>query len=503
MTIRQMEPDTRTAPATGTTPTTRTAARPTPSRGSSSMPSSSPGSAAETRRGGAAGVAVTAALGGLLFGFDTGIISGALLFIRDDFHLGTVGQQVMVAILLLGAIAGVVAAGQVLDRIGRKRTLTVLAAIFTVAAVGSGLAPDAGVLMAARFVLGLAVGASSVAVPVYVAEIAPTSARGRMVSMYQFLVTVGIFVAYLVGYALSGGGHWRWMLGIAAVPSAVMLLGVLRLPESPRWLLARGRTERARAALERFHAAEDVDRELASLREGAATETRISYRELFRPRLRRATLLGVAVAATNQLVGVNAVIYYAPTMLVDAGFGDSASLLSSVGIGAANMVCALVALLVIDRVGRRPLLLSGIAVVVLSLAFLGALYLMPDQSGFTGILLVAGLIVYVAVFSASLGIAIWLVNSEVFPTAVRGKAASLGSLTHWGLDFLVALTTLTLIQLLTPTGLFWIFGLFGIAGFVFLYRTLPETKNRSLEEIGQALRPAPARGRAKVPGPRG
>ncbi|MEH1017789.1 sugar porter family MFS transporter [Micromonospora sp. CPCC 206060] len=439
------------------------------------------------RRGSATGVAVTAALGGLLFGFDTGIISGALLYIRTDFRLGTTGQQLVVSVLLLGAIVGVVTAGQILDRLGRKKSLGVLAGVFTVAAVASALAPGVGTLMAARFALGLAVGASSVAVPVYVAEIAPTAVRGRLVSLYQFLVTVGILAAYLVGYALSDGGRWRWMLGLAAFPSLLMLLGVLRVPESPRWLLARGHTDQARAALARFHPAEEVDRELASLRKGTAEESRISYRDLFRPQLRRATTLGVAIAATNQLVGVNAVIYYAPTIFVQAGFGDSASLLSSVGIGTANVACTLAALLVIDRVGRRPLLLGGITLVVTSLIFLGALYLLPGRTGLTGTLLVVGLIAYIASFSASLGISIWLINSEVFPTAVRGKAASVGSFTHWALDFLVALTTLTLIELFTPTGLFWIFGAFGIVGYVFLYRRLPETKNRSLEEIEKDL----------------
>ncbi|MGW7574944.1 sugar porter family MFS transporter [Streptomyces sp. NPDC054765] len=438
-------------------------------------------------RGALTTVAGTAALGGLLFGFDTGIISAALLYIREDFGLGTFGQQAVVSILLVGAIVGALTAGQLLDRIGRKKALFALAVVFTLAALSCAAAPSVGLLMIGRFVLGLAVGASSVAVPVYVAEIAPPTSRGRLVSLYQLLVGVGIFVSYLVGYAFSNGGHWRWMLGVAALPSVIMLAGVARLPESPRWLVTRGRDEEARTALARLHAEEDIDRALQEFHSGSEPETKVSYRDLFRPRFRRAVLLGMAVAAANQLVGVNAVVYYAPTLLVKAGLGASASLLSSVGIGIAIVVFTTLAVLCVDKVGRRPLLLSGMATVVASLVFIGCVYLLPERDGVTGPLLVTGLILYIAAFSASLGISIWIINSEIFPTAIRGKAASLGSLTLWVLDLVIALTTLTLFQLLTPQGLFWLFAVFGTVGFVVLYRHLPETKNRSLEDIQESL----------------
>ena len=203
--------------------------------------------------------------------------------------------------------------------------------------------------------------------------------------------------------------------------------------------------------------------------------------------MRPAVLLGVAVAATNQLVGVNAVIYYAPTMLKEAGLGSSAAILSSVGIGLVNMVVTLIALVLVDKVGRRPLLLGGTAVVVLTLVLLGFVYLNPGPA--TAPLLVIGLCVYIAAFAGSLGIAIWLVNSEIFPTAVRGKASAFGTVTHWGLDFLISLTVLTMINLLTPTGLFWVYAVFGLIGLGYLYRRLPETKGRSLEDVAGSLRP--------------
>ena len=266
-----------------------------------------------------------------------------------------------------------------------------------------------------------------------------------------------------------------------------MLIGLFTLAESPRWLLSRGRTEDARKALLRTHSAADADASLAEMSEAMREESKFSYRDLLSPKLRPALLLGFAVAATNQLVGVNAVIYYAPTILKQAGLGDSAAILSSVGIGAANMIFTMIALLFIDKVGRRPLLLGGTSVVILVLFGLGALYLLPSVHGL-GLLLTGGLMLYEAAFAASLGLAIWLINSEVFPTAVRGKAAGVGTVTHWGLDFLISISVLTLINALTPTGLFWIYGLLGVLGLVYLWRNLPETKNRTLEDIESSLR---------------
>ena len=346
---------------------------------------------------------------------------------------------------------------------------------------------DWGIPWYVGILLGLAIGGSSLVVPTYIAEIAPPALRGRLVSMNQLMITIGIFASYIVGYAFSSSGGWRWMVGLAVLPSLLMLAGLFALGESPRWLLARGRTEDARKALLRTHSPEDADAALDELSTAMREESRFSYRDLLSPKLRPAVLLGFAVAATNQLVGVNAVIYYAPTILQQAGMGDSAAILSSVGIGAVNMIFTVIALLFIDKVGRRPLLLGGTSVVIAVLFGLGALYLLPSVEGL-GLLLTLGLMLYEAAFAASLGLAIWLINSEVFPTAVRGKASSVGTVTHWGLDFLISISVLTLINALTPTGLFWLYGVFGVIGLVYLYRKLPETKNRTLEDIESSLR---------------
>lgn len=429
-----------------------------------------------------AAASAVAALGGLLFGYDTGVVSAALLYITPAFGLSSNMQQVVVSSLLIGAIVGVVVGGPVSDRIGRKPTLLAVAVVFGTAALVCAFAPGVTVLLLARFVLGLAIGTSSLVVPTYIAEMAPPNRRGALVSLHQLMVTVGILVSYLVGYGYSDSGQWRWMLGWAVVPAIVMVIGLLTLPESPRWYAVHRRDDEARQVLSRIRTVEDAAAEYAEIVRVIRAEAALTYRELLGPRYGRWVSVGVVAAATSQVVGVNAVIYYAPTILRGAGFGESAAILASVGIGSLNVVSTIVALLFIDRLGRRPLILGGASVVIASLVVIGVLFLFPLH-GAVGIGLIVMLIVYQSAFACSLGIAIWLVNSELFPSTVRGKAASFGIVSHWGPDFLVSVSVLTLISWITATGVFWLYAALGLAGVLYLRRWLPETKNRTLEDI--------------------
>jgi len=432
--------------------------------------------------------AAVAALGGFLFGFDTGIISGALLFIKQEFGLSAGLQQLVVGSLLLAAVVGALLGGPISDVWGRKRTLILAALIFGVGALVASFSPNLAVLVVARVLLGLAIGIASMIVPVYIAEIAPPRVRGALVSLQQFMITVGIMVSYLVSYAFSGSGAWRWMLGVGMIPAAILFVGMLPLPESPRWLLAKDRRQDALGVLRRIrHEEHNPEAELAEIEAVHKMQVGVSYLDLFRPSVRPALVVGVGIAFINQMVGVNAVIYYAPTILKDAGFSSSAAILATTGVGILNMLVTLCALLLIDRVGRRPLLLVGISGVLLALIVLGAAYLLPGGPSGAGFLLVAGLLVYIASFAASLGIAIWLLNSEVYPLEVRGKGAAAGAFTHWVLDFVIASTVLTLIATITPTGMFWFYGLFAILGIVFVLRRVPETKGKTLEEVSDEL----------------
>ena len=441
------------------------------------------------RAGGRRGIGlatIVAAAGGLLFGYDTGVISGALLFLAPEFGLGDAGQEVLVAGLLAGALVGALAGGWISDSLGRKKTLIGVATVFLAGAVLSGLAPEVVTLVIARVLLGLSIGVSSVCVPLYIAEMAPKERRGLLVSMNQFLITIGILLSYVVNYAFEPAQSWRWPLGLAAVPALAMLVGLIGASESPRWLVLRDRTDEATEVLLGSRTPDEARAEIDEIVATAREERRWSWSDLRRPQLRPALVLGIGVAAVNQLVGVNAVIYYAPTILQGV-FGSAGAILATVGIGLVNAVVTAVALLRIDAWGRRPLLLGGLGLVVAALVALVVLFLLPDQSGVVGILIVVALCVYIAAFAASLGIAIWLVNSEVFPTAVRGKAGGLGAATHWGLDLVIASTTLTLITSLGESGLFATFAVIGVAGFVFLYRLMPETRGKSLEQIDAEL----------------
>ncbi|MBO3679675.1 sugar porter family MFS transporter [Streptomyces sp. NEAU-YJ-81] len=452
---------------------------------------SQPTSGKPTRTAGV-GATFIAALGGLLFGYDTGIISAALLYIGPQFQLGDQAQQIVVASLLVGAIIGVATGGGLMDRIGRKRTLATTAVVFTIGAAVSAVSTSLAELLVARVALGVAIGCSSVAVPAYIAEIAPAHLRGRLVSVNQLMISSGILSSYLVGYLLSDSGAWRWMLAIAAVPAVGMLVGLAWLGESPRWLLTRGRIDEARRTLAKNHSPADVDKEVNAIVSSMAAERKFSYRDLLGQRFRPGIVLGIGVAAINQLVGVNAVTYYTPTLLTRAGFGGSAAILSSVGIGVANVTFTFLGYLLVDRVGRRPLLLTGTGITVAALVLIGTLYAATDLTGISRVLLVAALMAYEAAFSASLGIAMWLVNSEVFPTAVRGKAGSFGLATHWILNLLISVTVLTTINAITPSGLFFSYAVLGALGFVFLARRMPETRGKRLEEIETVLQGSPA-----------
>ncbi len=432
--------------------------------------------------------AVVSALGGLLFGFDTGVISGALLYIKPEFHLSATGQQAVVSALLLAAIAGALSGGPLSDGAGRRRTLTSAAILFVVGALVAATAQAFWWLIVGRILLGLAIGAASQVVPVYIAEISPPRFRGALVSLQQLMITVGILLSYLVDYAFSGFGGWRWMLGAGVVPGVALFVGMLFLPESPRWFLAEGRREEALSVLRRSRpVGTDVGAEADEIERVRKAEARYSYRDLLAPAVRPALLIGVGIAFFNQLSGVNAVIYYAPTIIHDAGFGSSASILATTGIGLVNTSVTIAALFLIDRVGRRPLLFTGMSIVLLALIGLGVAYLLPGGSSLSNYLLLGGLLVYIAAFAFSLGIAIWLLNSEIYPLEVRGKGAAAGAMTHWVFDFIIASTVLYLFNSITPTGTFWLYGAFVVVGIIFLWRRLPETKGRTLEEVSEDL----------------
>ncbi len=434
--------------------------------------------------------AAFAALGGLLFGYDTGVISGALIFIQKTFSLSTFHQELVVSVVLVGACVGALSGGRLADRFGRRIMLIFTAIIFIAGAMVCAIAVDVTMLIAGRAVVGLGIGLASSTVPLYISEVSPAGARGWQVSLFQFAITVGILAAYLVDYAFSGSENWRWMLGLAVVPGAALGLGMLVLPESPRWNAQRGNMQKARSVLVKVRGTEDVDaemREIEATLDKAHEHGKLS--DLWLPEVRPAMVIGIGLAIFQQVTGINTVIYYAPKIIQSAGISSaSGAILATAGIGLVNVVMTVVSMWLIDRVGRRPLLLTGIAGMIVSLAVLGYAFHSPTHGGSFATIAVVTLMAYVAAFAISLGPIFWLLIAEIYPLKIRGSAEGIAAGTNWAANFVVSLTFLTLLQVIGPSRTFWLYGLLALAAWGFSYALVPETKGRTLEEIEAAWR---------------
>jgi sugar porter (SP) family MFS transporter len=429
------------------------------------------------------GAAITA-LGGLLFGYDTGVISGALLFIGKDFPgLTSFDKELLTSILLIGALVGALAAGRIADRIGRRPTVLGTAALFVAGVLLAAFSPSFGVLVGARVVIGLAVGSSSMVVPLYIGEVVPPRIRGALVIFNQLALTSGILASYLVDYGLAASENWRLMFGLAAIPAILMFIGMLFQQESPHWLVAQGREDDARTVLRRVRAEGDIDAEIAEVR--ALSAGRSGLRELLKPGLRRVVTIGVMLAVFQQITGINTIIYYAPTLLSAAGFGNSAALLANVVNGAVNVLMTIVAIRLIDRVGRRPLLIGGttgmaLAMLVVALTFaLGG----SQLHGISAYVAIVGLLLYTGSFAIGLGPVFWLLISEIYPVHIRGQAMSVATMANWGANFVVTVSFLTLLSAIGNAGTFFLFAGLSVFAVVYFYRRVPETKNRSLQDI--------------------
>lgn len=437
-------------------------------------------------------IAAIAALNGLLFGFDIGVISGALLYINETFTLTPFLEGVVTSSMLIGAMIGAAIGGKLSDRFGRRRVTLGGAIVFFIGSFGMALSPTLEWLIFWRIVEGVAVGVASIVGPLLIAETAPPDIRGALGFLQQLMITIGILVAYVTNYLfapdLFGIIGWRWMMLFGAVPAAVLAMGTYFLPETPRWLVEKGRIGDARDVLDRLRASEDVDEELDQIREVSERESEGDLSDLLEPWVRPALVVGVGLAIIQQFAGINTILYYAPTILTNIGFGNVASLVGTVGIGIVNVTLTAVAILLVDRVGRRPLLLVGTAGMAVMLGVLGLGFFLPGLSGVIGYVTLGSMFLYVGFFAISLGPVFWLMISEIYPLHIRGTAEGVASVTNWGANFIVGLTFLPLVSLIGEGYSFWILGAFCVLAFYFIYTRVPETMNRSLEEIEDDLR---------------
>ncbi len=436
-------------------------------------------------------ISVIAAVGGLLFGYDTGVISGALLYIKKDLDAGSFEQQAIVAVLLLGAMVGALASGYLADHISRKWTKVISGSVYIIGALGCAFSVNAEMLIGFRFLLGFSVGTASFVSPLYISEVSPPRVRGGLVSFNQLAIVTGIVVAYAVNYAFKDfTEQWRWMLGVAAVPGAVLAVGMLTVPQTPRWLMLNGQRDKARSVLERLREGDedaDIDAEMDDIEKANEKERDARVRDLWKPRFRPLFLVGIGLALAQQFVGVNTVIYYAPTILSDTGMGNSAALASTIVIGATNLVFTILAVLLLDRVGRRKLLLTGTAGLLLALCVLGTYFAVPTIQDNYGWVALAGLVLFIASFAIGLGPVFWLMISEIFPVGLRSPAMATCTVANWGANFLVAQTFLSLSHAITRQGVFFLYAALAVASLIFFALRVPETQGRSLEEIQEEL----------------
>ncbi len=426
-------------------------------------------------------VSLVAAIGGLIFGFDTAIVAGATRYMKEQFSLGSLQEGWAVSVVLIGCMFGAGLAGPISDRIGRRRFMLVSAVLFLVSAVGCALPRTITEFMIFRFVGGLGIGSAAVLSPLYIAEIAPARVRGALVSVNQLAIVTGILLAYFVNWIFAGAGpaNWRWMYGTGALPSVLFFLLLLGVPESPRWLVKNGREDEARAVLARADTAEAAAAGIREIKDTLALEEG-SFREIFRPAFRRPLLIAVVLAVFQQITGINAILYYAPRIFEGAGFERMSAIGQSTVVGLVNMLFTVVAIVLADKVGRRPLLLIATAGMGASLVFLGAAFKFQFLPA-SALLLV--ILLYIAFFASAMGPLVWVVMAEIFPIKVRGAAMGLATLVLWLADFAVTLTFPVISDRFHPASAFWLYAAMCALDLVFIGRYLPETKGRTLEEI--------------------
>ncbi len=431
---------------------------------------------------------LTGALGGLLFGFDTAVISGAIKALSDLYHLNAQAEGFTVSIALAGTVIGCLVAGPVGQRMGSRETLRLTAVLYLISALGCAFAWNWPALMVFRFLGGLGIGASSVLGPVYIAELAPAKWRGRLVGVFQFNVVTGILLAYASNYIVRamhlGGAEWRWQLGVAALPAMGFLLLLFGIPRSPRWSASRNRIDEALAVLKMMGEA-NPEAELADIREALRQEHASAHEPVFRWKFRYPLFLAITIGAFNQLEGINAILYYLNSIFARAGFSQMSGDLQGVAIGATNLVFTMVGMAMIDKLGRKTLLLAGAAGTACCLAGVAWVFSTNSHQG----ALLGLLVVYIGFFALSQGAVIWVYIGEVFPNGVRSKGQAVGNSAHWIMNALIA-QIFPMLAARTGGAPFVFFSAMTVLQFFVVLFFYPETKGQTLEELQRRLVPS-------------
>lgn len=462
-------------------------------------------------------IAIIASTGGLLFGFDTGVISGALPFLKASWNLTSGQQEWVTTAVLIGAFLGAILGGRFTDVLGRKRIIIITSIIFAVGSVLCGMASNAEFLIISRILIGVAIGISSIAVPLYISEISPAKIRGALVSSFQLMITIGIVVSYFSDLAFADESNpfsWRWMFYVGVFPAIILFIGMLFMPETPRWLLSKGRNEEGEKVLARVEDPAEYENSLRKIREELDKDKSAArFKDIFTKTWSIPIFIAIGIMFIQQFVGINTVIYYAPTIFLFAGFsGAKAAIAATVSVGIVNVLATVVSMFLIDKIGRRKLYFVGLVGMCISLLAMGSFFIFKDSLGDSlKWATVASILIYIIFFAISLGPLGWLIISEIFPTKYRGVGVSIGSFSNWFFNAVVAFTFLKLAWLFTgegmeitnttivdgiassqtdpnPAGAFFIYAAVAILGIIWGYKYIPETKGKTLEEIEEHWR---------------
>lgn len=427
------------------------------------------------------------ALGGLLFGYDTGVISGALTFITQEFHINTLTQEMIVSSVVLGALFGSIFSGCLADKFGRRSMLMLAAVAFIISTLLATLANQVYELILGRFVIGFAIGVCSYTAPLFISEMAPAQFRGFLVLVNAITITGGEALAFLMDYWLAPTHSWRWMFGLGLIPACALLLGMISLPETPRWLVSKGKIQLAQETLERIRPKEAISAELHAIEQSFSLKS-ARWQQLFSKKIRPVLWIGILLGIFQQFFGINTVMYYGPTIFQSLGFNSiSTQMLATLGMGLVNMLLSAICMVLVDKLGRRNLLLIGSAIAGISLVIVGACMQALHVSPILQWLALVFMVTYIAGYCISVGSLFWLIIAEIFPLSVRGLGMSLATAIQWGANFIVSMTFLHMVNGLGAAHTFWLFAsiCFLCIGYCYLY--VPETKGVPLESIEQNL----------------
>jgi len=434
-------------------------------------------------------VAVIAAITGLLFGFDTGIISGALLFIEKEFVISTELKELIVSVVLLGAMFGSLLSGRLTDHFGRRRLMLIISGLFVIGTLVASFAANISGILLGRLLIGLAIGVGSYAAPLYIAEIASSEFRGGLVSLFQLAITIGILISFIINYTfINIDGSWRWMFGLGLVPAVMLSVGMIFLPESPRWLLMKNKRDEAIKILRNLRNTQDISNELNEINNTLQIK-QMNFRDIFSPGIFPVLLLGAALGLIQQVTGINTIIYYSPKIFQLAGFTDTSSaIFATMGIGLVNVLSTIFAVFFIDKLGRRPLLIAGLIGMGISLLGLSWAFSSATSAANLRWIAVACTFFYIICFAFSLGAILWIMVAEIFPLSIRATAMGIAVFSCWFWNFVVSSSFLTILNAMGPSSTFLIYASMCIFSLIYCYYKVPETKGVSLEKIEDNIR---------------